>query len=145
MPMVVYYLTATGEVIDGFSWPDTATPTDYATLVPAGGAYIVIDDTNPDSDIHSDLHYIVSGVKTDRPFIADDEYQINNDGTETVTIALPSGTVIDYDYYLLNQQTSAAENWVFTSVLVGTFVINFDPPFPYQDQVVRIYVNDNNG
>lgn len=138
MPVANYYIVATGEVVDAFAWDEDTTAVDWATLNPTGGSYIIDDELDPD------VHYIVAGVKTDRPLLADDQYSINNDGADSVTITLPSGTVIDYDYYLLNQQTSAAEDWIFTSTIVGTFIIKFDPAFPYQDQVVRISVNDDN-
>ena len=134
----VYYLTATGEIVDIFSWSDTDGPTQFATLVPAGGAYALDEEATIDGS------YYPAGVKTDRPLVADDNYHIADDGVDSVTFAMPSGTVITPDYYLFTQQTSVAENFVFTSTISGQFNFDLAPPFPYQTQTIRIYVNDDN-
>ena len=140
MTQTAVYYDSTGEIVDVYAWDDTATTTDFDTLTPTGGGYALDDEADPDR------HYYTGTpkVRTDRPQVADSAYAIASDGTANVTFAMPSGTVVTPDYPAFTQQTSAAENFVFTSTIRGVFTFSIDPPFPYVHQVVKVYVDVDN-
>lgn len=127
MISAVFYLTSgdTGRILMIKQYEDGTASVDIDADGPAGTAWIDDFTANMVTD------YILSGVVTPRPVLLDpllDPYPVDADGTDTVIVAMPSGTQVDYED---EQYTSTAENFVFTTTVWGEWTYRFSPPWPY--------------
>ena len=126
-----------GFIVINHSLDDTADPpedpsdADVVDMIPAGGGYV-------DGFWDSSLYYIVSGTPTERPaFNIDGLFNINADGTDSVTITCPSGTVVT-DHTAQTEDTTGAEDLVIKATIAGEFTFTISPPFPYLPVDIRV-------
>ena len=124
------YTTATGQIVEVAETADLTAP--------SGSQSVYSGSADPD------LHYIVSGALTDRPTVTTTyEFTIMPDGTDSVSLSVPSGTVITDLENSTSQTAAGADTLVFTSTTIGAFQILIDPPFPYRPALISIFVSNN--
>jgi len=127
---VVYYLTATGEITGTASFEDDTVEADWIAEMDIDESYLL-------ADASADTDYIVANVVTTRPSIVDDEdLNVVADGTITVDIPLPTGTVVTYKG--VSTTSVAGEHFQFQSVLAGVFEFAMTAPFPYVPTVLTV-------
>lgn len=122
------YVTATGEIIEVAETAELSTP-DGSQSVYAG-------PSDPDTQ------YILAGALTDRPTITDQtSWPLDMDGTDSVSLSVPSGTVVTDLETGLSQTAASADTLTITSTTVALFEVLIEPPFPYVPVTIRIAVN----
>lgn len=103
--------------------------------VPVGGGYI-------SGDYDGEEFYHLSGVATPRPSITDDEYfYVHSDNTDTVTIPLPSGTIVTDLETNTVYTAGASESFQFRSQISGQWDFMIEPPFPYKTVTITVSAN----
>jgi hypothetical protein len=118
---------------------DSLTADDIADQTPVDGGYIVADDF-PDESVQ----WVDSGALEERPTLEVDlVWQIASDGVDSVWFEAPEDTnvnVIPADGdLLLATGTMPADGYIaFRSVIAGEYVLDVDPPFPYQQTKVSV-------
>ena len=125
---ILYYKTATGEIVGSANFEDDVLESEII-------ADMEVDESYMDGVADADQEYIIfpSGVPTvtARPTIlADRDVSVPADNTISVDIALPTGTVVTYT--ATDYTSVAGEHFQFKSDgLIGTYEFLIDPPFPY--------------
>jgi hypothetical protein len=123
--MVVSIYDETGEFVLQYEVLDGETPE-----VPVGGGYF-------EEVIDGETYYVLGGVVTPRPTLVDDTYfSIDADGVDAVTIALPAGTSVSHDGKTYDAST--AQDLVFKTHILGEWLVEIVPPFPYMQVEVTV-------
>jgi hypothetical protein len=130
-----------GEIVFISEFEDSDGPTEIAARQPDYTGYLV-DATG---EVKSATHYVdTSGTPSieDRPVITDErDFEIANDGTDEVRISLPAGTVTTFDFDGDDSTNVSAEDFVFTTTILGEWSFSFDPPFPHAPVIIEIASN----
>lgn len=140
MKCVVFYdpVDTPGQILKVKMFEDGQPTTDYDAATPAGADWLV-DATALASP---DIHYVnLSGSPTlaARPaVVADETVAIETDGIDEVRFALPAGTVVTFDFDDTEYTVATAQDFVFTTTIVGVWSFHIDPPFPYQPAILEI-------
>lgn len=137
---VAYYATATGRIRSVMSFEPGTPSTEYDDYVLAGESTYV-DDTNT---IETELHYIVGGVKTDRPVLNNgvDTEMLDADGTSQVTFTIPASTIVVLDYDGTTTTAGGSpEPFTLKSVIAGEWNFHIMPPFPARELLLKVIAN----
>lgn len=122
------YTTATGEIVQVAETADLDAP--------SGSQSVYAGAADPDRQ------YILAGVLTDRPTVTTETaYTIAPDGTDSVSLSVPSGTVVTDLETGISQTAASADTLTITSTTVALFSVLIDPPFPYVTTTIRIAAN----
>lgn len=122
------YTTVTGEIVAVAETADLEAP--------SGSQSVYAGPSDPD------LQYILAGVLTDRPTITTETaYTIAPDGTDSVSLSIPSGTIVTDLETGISQTAASADTLTITSTTVALFSVLIDPPFPYVTTTIRIAAN----
>lgn len=135
---VVFYITATGEIDFVDQYDDDIDPLLIDADTPVGDSWLAVD-ADAGEDASADLDYVLSGVVTPRPVVADDlTLDAVADGTTVLTIAasMPIGTVVNFDG--ADTTLASIENVEFKTALAGPFEVIVTPPFPHIPAVFEI-------
>lgn len=126
MPYSTLYVTATGQILESGE-----------TVTSAGGGQAIYSGYG-----NALTQYLPSGVLTTRPVVTEQtEYTIKGNGTDTVTLPLPSGTLVTDQETGTQYTSSGVESLIVTSTIGGVFQFVIDPPFPYRPLVLTVTVN----
>lgn len=134
---IAYYTTATGFIRQVMSFMPGTVVADYDDYIGAGES--MLEDTT--NTIDPELHYVLAGVKTDRPVLnlGVDEVLLAANGVATITFTIPGLTTVMMDYEgVLYTAGASPEAFTVQSAIVGEFVFDIVPPFPTRELLLRV-------
>jgi len=135
MIRAVFFDTTTGEIVQIFPYDDGTAGATIDADAPAGTDWIDSATARHKYDYIDDP----GGAQTvtERPVLyATDHVELEADGSDSVTFAVPSGTVVTPEDE--PEYTTAGADFDFSAPGIGEWVFHIEPPFPYQILVLTV-------